>query len=226
MPQKSKTQTTLTLGKFSALLIVSLCAISGCRAFRSEGQPPNLGGRPVVDNPLNVPMLDRWFVMDQISDEIDDYFRIKQEERIQFLDGVLSEGWIETHPEIAGTLLEPWKKDSMPGFERLQSTLQTIRRFAKVRVIPTGTSYQVDVKVYKELEDVDQPVGAAVSAPRIRYDNALDVDKSNQWRTNVYEKWIPQGRDFALEQKILRNIQNRLTQQPAQTAGLGQHQSP
>lgn len=197
-----------------AVLIVLLGMISGCRAFNAEGQPPNLGGRPAVQNPLIVPMMDRWFVMDQISDEIDDYFRIKREERIRILDGVMSEGWIETHAESGGTILEPWKKDSTRGFERVQATLQTIRRFAKVRVIPTGNSYQVDVRVYKELEDLDQPVGATVTAPQFRYDNALDVGKTDPLQTNVVEGWIPQGRDFSLEQKILRNIQFRLTTQP------------
>jgi hypothetical protein len=184
----------------------------GCRSFNATGQPPNLGGRPAVENPLMVPMLDRWFVMDQISDEIDDYFRIKSDQRIRVLDGVMSEGRIETYPAIAGTVLEPWKKDSTRGFERVQATLQTIRRFAKIRVIPTGTSYQVDVKVYKELEDLNQPVGATVIAPQFRYDNALDVDAGGVAETNISAGWIPQGRDFSLEQKILRNIQFRLAQ--------------
>ena len=195
-----------------AVLMVLLGQSTGCRSFNATGQPPNLGGRPAVENPLMVPMLDRWFVMDQISDEIDDYFRIKREERIRDSDGVMSEGWIETHPAIAGTLLEPWKKGSTRGFERVQATLQTIRRIAKVRVIPTGNSYLVDVKVYKELEDLNQPVGATVTAPQFRYDNALDVDSEGIGQTNIFAGWIPQGRDFSLEQKILRNIQFRLTQ--------------
>jgi hypothetical protein len=207
-----------------AILLVVGGMIPGCRSFNATGQPPNLGGRPAVENPLRVPMLDRWFVMDQISDEIDDYFRIKREERIRVLDGVMSEGSIETHPEIGGTVLEPWKKDSTRGFERVQATLQTIRRFAKVRVIPTGNSYLVDVKVYKELEDLNQPVGATVSAPQFRYDNALDAGGTNPWQTNIYEGWIPLGRDFSLEQKIMRNIQARLAPQSEYDPGIGAHQ--
>lgn len=200
------------------------CLVMGCRSFNATGNPPNLGGRPAVDNPLMVPWLDRWYVMDQISDEIDDYFRIKREARIQVLDGVMSEGWIETHPEIGGTVLEPWKKNSTQGFERRLATLQTIRRFAKVRVIPTGTNYQVDVKVYKELEEVDQPVGSSVTAPQLRYDNSLDVDRTPLWRAKIYSSWIPLGRDFSLEQKILRNIQARLCKQDEFNHGIGAHQ--
>lgn len=158
-----------------------------------------------------VPLLDRWLVMDQISDEIDDYFKIYREERIRVLDGVMSEGWIETHPMIGGTLLEPWKLDSTPGFERIHSTLQTTRRFAKVRVIPTGSSYQVDVKVFKELEDLPQPVGASIAGPLLRHDNALDVDRNVPWITGRQKGWIPLGRDISLEQRILRNIHERLS---------------
>lgn len=164
--------------------------------------------------------MDRWFVMDQISDEVDDYFKIYREERIRVLDGVMSEGWIETHPKIGGTLLEPWQLDSTPGFERIHATLQTVRRFAKLRVIPTGNSYQIDVKVFKELEDLTQPVGAAVGGPLLRHDNALDVGLNEPWLAGRDKRWIPMGRDFSLEQQILRNIQQRLSQVvPNNTAG-------
>ena len=155
-------------------------------------------------------MLDRWLVMDQVSDELDDYFKIYREERIRIMDGVMSEGWIETHPKIGGTIFEPWNKDSTRGFERLHSTLQTVRRFAKVRVIPSGNSYQIDVKVFKELEFLEQPVGSAINGRLLRNDSSLDVDRANPDVQNPDSQWIPMGRDFSLEQKILRNIQQRL----------------
>lgn len=157
-----------------------------------------------------IPMMDRWLVMDQVSDEIDNYFKIYREERIRVLEGIMSEGWIETHPKIAGTIAEPWKKDSTPGFERLHATLQTVRRFAKVRVIPTGNSYQIDVKVFKELEDLNQPVGATARG-QLRFDNSLDRNQFDPWLKKQAAGWIPMGRDFSLEQQILRNIQKRLS---------------
>lgn len=194
-------------------LILTLLASVGCRAFRNASVPstPENCGVAQIANPLIVPKIDRWFVMDQISDEIDDYFKIYREERIRILDGVMSEGWIETHPKIGGTLLEPWQLDSTPGFERLHATLQTVRRFAKIRVIPTGNSYQVDVKVFKELEDLPQPVGSAVGGPLLRHDNALDVGRKEAWTGGRQKGWIPMGRDFSLEQRILGNIQQRLS---------------
>jgi len=196
---------------FCAIVLLCLVSSSGCRALRYDPTTPNLGGKPELQNPLIIPMVDRWLVMDQISDEMDDYFKIYREERIRVMDGVMSEGWIETHPKIGGTLLEPWQLDSTPGFERIHSTLQTTRRFAKVRVIPTSNAYQVDVKVFKELEDLSQPVGASVGGTLLRHDNSLDVDQDEPWISGRQPGWIPMGRDFSLEQKILRDIQQRFS---------------
>ena len=91
-------------------------------------------------------------------------------------------------------------------------------------MIPRGNSYLVDLKVYKELEDLNQPVGATVSAPQFRYDNALDNGKGISWQTNIYKNWIPLGRDISLEQKILRNIQYRLAPPAEVDPGIGSHQ--
>ena len=209
MPLPSTNRSTIFSRNLCALLLLSIC-LTGCRALRYDDQTPNLGGQPPVSNPLIVPMLDRWLVMDQVSDELDDYFKIYREERIRIMDGVMSEGWIETHPKIGGTIFEPWNKDSTRGFERLHSTLQTVRRFAKVRVIPSGNSYQIDVKVFKELEFLEQPVGSAINGRLLRNDSSLDVDRANPDVQNPDSQWIPMGRDFSLEQKILRNIQQRL----------------
>ena len=192
------------------LVCVSLVTASGCRLLGSRGAN---GGLPVeLPNPLGVPMLDRALVMDEISDELDDYFRIYKEERIRLVDSVMTEGWIETHPKIGAGLLEPWHRDSTDGFERLHATLQTIRRFAKVRVIPTGNSYLVDLKVYKELEDKEFPEHATASGRLLRHDNALDIDQNDTVIRQGNAGWIPLGRDISLEQQILANIQKRFAE--------------
>lgn len=190
----------------------------GCRTLSHQTASFDFTGDTEIANPVVVPMADRWFVMDQVSDELDNYFPILRDERIGLLDGVMSEGWIETRPKTGATIFEPWRRDSTPGFERLHATLQTVRRFAKVRVIPANNSYLIDVKVYKELEDLETPVGSAVSGRGLRHDNALDFENSESWIGERNEGWIPMGRDFSLEQLILRNIQARLTQTPDETA--------
>ena len=183
----------------------------GCARFGLAEPTPWPEGHQPTANPIHVPAMDREIVMDQISDELDDYFRIYREERVRLVDNVLTEGWIETHPKIGATLLEPWRKDSTFGFERLHATLQTVRRFAKVRVIPTEGGYAIDVKVYKELEDRLAPERATVSGRNIRINNALDSDFDDPFYTPPNKGWIPMGRDFSLEQQIVRNIQERLT---------------
>lgn len=203
-----------------AVLVLLWIAVGGSLGCRAIGTLENQGPTPTaqtVTNPLIVPVIDRWFVMDEISDEVDDYFRVKREERIRLVSGVMSEGWIETWPRMGSTLLEPWHHDSTRGYEKVHSTLQTIRRTSKIRVIPTGDSYAIDVKVFKELEDNDRPIGSPLGGNALRSDNALDVGRpDNQSSINDARTWIPLGRDISLEQRILRNIQQRLAS-PSET---------
>jgi hypothetical protein len=164
-------------------------------------------------------MLDRFLVMDEISDEVDDYFRIAREEQIRVVDSLMTEGWIDTWPRIGSTVLEPWHHDSTRGFEKLHSSLQTVRRQAKVRVIPSGDSYLVDVKVFKELEDNPNPVRSAVSGKFLRHDTALDVGFEDYWSERQNDGWISMGRDVSLEQRILANIVRRLSGADVTSAG-------
>ena len=197
--------------RFAALLFVlsSLFGFSGCRYLQPMPGKEFAEFTP-VQNPLTVPMLPRALVMDEVSDEIDNYFQIVREERVRQADGILTEGWIETLPEIGATALEPWRKDSVSGFELTHASLQTVRRFAKVRIIPTANSYMIDLKVYKELEDLDQPQASRISGAFSRHDNTLDYDDSTYDFQPVEKGWIPMGRDLALESVILQNIQARL----------------
>ncbi len=167
-------------------------------------------GYAAVANPLPVSPLDRMVVMDQVSDELDNYFRIWREERVRLVDGLLTEGWIETHPQIGSTIFEPWRRDSARGFERAHATLQTVRRFAKTRVIPTSNGYLIDLKVYKELEDLPDPQQSPVSGRLLRYDTTLDFDRDDLLLAQPNPGWIPMGRDITLEQQILANIRERL----------------
>lgn len=184
-----------------------LILFAGCRTFFSDNPTVAPSGEHAVENPLIVSPVDREWIMDAVSNELDNYFRIYREERIRIVDNIVSEGWIETHTQIGGTALEPWRHDSMPGFELAHSTLQTVRRFAKVRVIPNGDSYLVDVKVYKELEDLPEPQHSSINSRQLRYDNAVDIEVEEQPVIQPNKGWIPMGRDFALEQHVLRNIQ-------------------
>ena len=188
---------------------IVLIAVSGCARMVGRWTQPADESIQSTPNPLPIPLEDREWVMDVISDELDNYFRISREQRMQQVDSILTEGWIETHPRIGSTIFEPWFRDSQPGFEKLHATLQTVRRFAKVRVVPSQDQYWIDLKVYKELEDLPQPIGYTVGGRFSRFDNSIDVDEPYA-PDPANAGWIPLGRDFALEQAILSNINARI----------------
>ena len=94
-------------------------------------------------------------VFDGVADVISQYFRIEHEEPVRLLFNTLTEGRIDTFPQPGATLLEPWYHDSADSYERLESTLQSIRRYAVVKVIPAQNGgFWIDVAVYKELENM------------------------------------------------------------------------
>jgi hypothetical protein len=188
--------------------------LSGCRLWDLRREAKLAGSYPELSNPLAVAACDRDFAMDQVSDELDDYFQIRREQRISLVDNVLTEGWIETQPKIGAGVFEPWRRDAASLEERRLGTLQTIRRWAKVRVIPDGVGYLIDVKVYKEMEDRYPPEHSVVTSGLPRHDQSLDAlqDSTEGFRDPAGSKlrWFALGRDIELEQKILRNIQSRL----------------
>jgi hypothetical protein len=168
----------------------------------------------LLDNPLFVAAADREFLWNQIVDTLDDYFQIQREERVRLVGDVLIEGRIETLPTAGSTLLEPWRKDSTPGFEKLHASLQSIRRRAILRVIPADGGYLVDVAVYKELEDVGHPLRVVSARATSDLNSSADRgDKTAAGRRSpagAPSNWIAQGRDTSLEQRILGQIQARL----------------
>ena len=135
-----------------ACLVLVSAHQTGCRRMSGGGWEPAADvAVDALPNPLPVPMVSREMVMDEVSDEIDDYFRILREQRLRLVDNILTEGWIDTEPRIGATVLEPWRRDSTPGFELKHASLQSVRRWAKVRIIPGDGRYLIDLMVFKEL---------------------------------------------------------------------------
>jgi len=165
----------------------------------------------LAQNPMYVPLSDREVLWNELINTVDDYFRIQREERVRLVGGVLTEGTVETYPQPGATVLEPWRRDSTPGFERQFATLQSIRRRAVVHVRPqTDGGYLVDVAVYKELEDLSQPEHSTVSVEAPRHDSGpTRVTRELHFGPTTLG-WIPLGRDTALEQRILTQLRQRL----------------
>jgi len=161
-------------------------------------------------NPTLLTNQDRDLVFEATVDVIDDYFKVERELPVRLEGDVLVEGQIETFPRGGSTLLEPWNRDAVNFYEKLEGTLQSVRRRAIVRVIPVEAGFLVDVTVIKELEDVARPEqGSASRAATLRNDNSLRryVDPVGGTQPNI--GWILLGRDVALEQQIIGQLQSR-----------------
>jgi hypothetical protein len=193
---------------YLSILIAAAIAVpfSGCAGGLLRG---GAGAAPLA-NPLLVPPIDREFLWNQTVDAVDDYFRIEREERVRLIAGILTEGRIDTFPITGSTIFEPWRADSTPGFEKWHATLQSIRRRATVRVIPTEGGYLLDVIVQKELEDLDKPEHATAGGATLRHDGTLVRQEGAPGRYSVTLGWIPIGRDVTLEQRILADLMARL----------------
>ena len=138
-------------------------------------------------------------VWERTVDVIHDYFEIGRENR---LDGV-----IETQPKVGASLLEPWHRDSVGAANRLESSLQSIRRRAFVTITPTDGGYLVGVEVMKELHDAPGRMGGAVGGATFQKNQALQRDLDLGSDIAGSTGWISEGRDALLEQRMLRALQ-------------------
>lgn len=188
------------------------------------GGPALPGPPPSPSNAVVIPPLDAESIWTTMVDVTDDYFKVMAEQRVVFANGVPTEGRIDTYPQTGATLLEPWRRDSIGFRERLESTLQSIRRSAILRLIPDPSGWRIEVVVNKELENLPRPMRATTGAASFRNDDSLyrygtplptlgqqvgDAPRPVASPTpNI--GWIPLGRDPLLEQKMLEKLVQRL----------------
>ncbi len=159
--------------------------------------------RPVAENPLLVPSSDFDTVWNKTVAVVDKYFDIASENRLSRT--------IVTQPKIGATLIEPWSPDSVSFADRFESTLQTIRRFAIIKIEPARNGgYLVKVEVRKELEDMVKPDRQA--AGRAVFNNDFPVNRTREIVGPVPAPlgWIPRGRDPNVEQAILAGVRDAL----------------
>ena len=179
---------------------------------------------PPPTNAIVLPPLDAEMVWQRLVDVVDDYFKIASEQRVVFSNGVPAEGRIDTFPQTGSTLLEPWRGDSVGFRERLEATLQSIRRVGTVRLIPDPAGWRVEAVVQKELENMPRPMMATTGGASFRNDDSLyrygtplptlGQQVGDQPRPVAAPTpnlgWIPLGRDPLLEQRILAKVQAKL----------------
>ncbi|HID22526.1 MAG TPA: hypothetical protein EYP14_09005 [Planctomycetaceae bacterium] len=160
----------------------------------------------VVSNPLFVPCPDQETVWERTVDVLHAYhFPVVRENRL--------EGVIETGYKVGSGVLEPWHYDSVGLEERVESSLQSIRRRVVINVAPADGGFLIGVEALKELEDAP---GAMPNAP-----GAATFSENAPLRRNLgrvverpdrHSEWIALGRDFRLEQSLLAAIQRSFGQ--------------
>ncbi len=209
--------------QFVTLFALLLASGAGCNSAAGP-----VGGYPdgqvlAVENPMFIQAGSVDSLWEPLVNTVDDFFQIAHEERVRQVGDVLTEGRIDTYPLVSATYLEPWRRDTVTPTERLEATLQSMRRTALVRVMPANGGYLVEIQVYKEIEDVAQPEGAAIGVAEVsRAASALSLNRlGDREPISVPGRlgWIPRGRDFALEQVMLSNLRQRLAGPPLAPLG-------
>lgn len=202
-----------------AFLLAALCVwtLIGCRAFQANRTTyssfdASQLSKGNAQNPLLVNgQLDPYQVWETTVDVVRLYFdRVIDEYPCQRSGETITEGLLRTKPQIGATCFEPWRRDSVNVNERQYATVQSMRRTAKVRVRHANGNYIIHVRVDKELEDLAQPSHAQLPSATFRLDTQIPETTDPIAVQDYNEGWLPQGRDYALEQSILNQLQVRL----------------
>jgi hypothetical protein len=162
----------------------------GCGSLRGSSSPGPAG------NPLFVAAANHEAVWERTVDVVHDYqFEIARESR---LDGV-----IETEYKVGSGLAEPWHADSVGFYERLESSIQPIRRRVFVRITPVEGGFLLGVEAYKEIEHVEY--GVASTSPggaTFQHSRPLQRDLNLVVGQSRPSGWVPLGRDLKLERAM------------------------
>lgn len=189
-----------------------LCGSSGCATAPPLDNPmplamPVLAEQTPVENPVLVspgmPTPEAYReVFERVVDVLSDYFEL--------LPPNPYDGRIVTLPRIAPGYEQFWKPGNPDPRGRLLATFQTVRQraVAEIRAGERG-GYLVFVMVERELEDLPRPtqarIGNAIFQEAPTVDRRLEVVTAD---VSPDSGWFAIGRDYALEQQILRRIRH------------------
>ncbi len=187
---------------------VVLLASGGCASGPLLDNPALIRPGPsvTVENPVYLPLGPPAYntVYEKLLDILDRYWEIADENRYG--------GRIVTIPRTEPGLERSLLPGSPSFEERLYATLQSIRYYAIAQIeVADDGGFFVDVKVYKELEDVPRPTRANAPVAAFRSDNTVVERQREVIETVTPESnWIPIGRDTKMEQAILQELKQCL----------------
>lgn len=177
------------------LLLFSM--LWGCNglglAARGASQP--------VTNPMFVASTNEEVVWERAIDVLHEFqFEIAEENRLGKV--------IETAPKPGAGILEPWHPDSVDLPNRLESSLQSVRRIVQISFQPSDQQpgFMVNVAAYKEIEDIPGVAANSPGAATFSESTPLQRDLDSVVGQSTPSQWIRVGRDLALEQALLARL--------------------
>jgi hypothetical protein len=168
------------------------CGAAGC----VSGPATTTGGMQAIQ----IPAQQSDVVWERAVDTLNRYhFLVARESKL--------EGVIQTEYRAGSNLLEPWNPDSIGFQNRLESTLQSIRRrvFVTLQASQPGL-VTVSVRVDKEIEDLPGLAANYEGGATFSESRPLDRDLNQVVGQTGPSRWIYMGRDPALEQALLAEI--------------------
>lgn len=119
------------------------------------------------------------------------------------------EGVIETQYRGGSNILEPWHQDSVGLENRLESTLQSIRRRVNISMQSSGIGLMtVSVRVDKEIEDLPGLAANYEGGATFQESQPFNRDLDQVVGQSGPSRWLSIGRDPLLERKLLAQIQS------------------
>jgi hypothetical protein len=180
----------------SALLLLVLPVLAGLGC-----QAPLVATAP-VNNPVFVPVEQPVVVWEEAIEALHDlHFLVVRENRL--------DGTIETEYRVGSGVVEPWHHDSVGVENRLESTLQSIRRRMIVNVTPAPGGHWISVEALKELEDLPGLAANSPGAATFQESRPLQRDLDVVVGQTAPSGWILLGRDVLLEQAYLCRLQSQ-----------------
>lgn len=177
------------------LMLASAFAGASC-----AGVPVGTARQPVA-NPIFVSSSNQELVTERAVDVLHKYnFEVDSTNQL--------EGTIASQYKVGSSVVEPWHKESVGLANRLESTLQSIRRKVLIHLTPVESGYLLSVEALKEIEDLTGPAALTAGGSTFQDNNSsLQRDLNLVVGQSAPSGWIPLGRDPSLEQDMLRRLQ-------------------
>ncbi len=187
----------ISLRLITGVLCASLLAgCAGMTSFRMAGVTPVQAA-----NPLFVATTNEDYLWERMIETLEDFqFPIAREDRQQ--------REIATEFKVGASLFEPWHADSVGLANRLEGTLQSVRRQVVVTIMPSEqqAGYLVNVVAYKQFEDLQGVAANSAGAATFLESDPLDRDLNQVVGQSAPSGWMSAGRDYALEQSIVGQL--------------------